>query len=65
MTDTELISEWAKYYAVCYRKMNALAACLENNGERVTQGLLKKLGLGSALDVVKACKDDAARATRP
>lgn len=65
MTDAEKITEWARHYEICHRKMNALAACLENDGERVANGLLKKLGLGSALDVVKACKDDAKRATMP
>ena len=65
MTDTEKIGEWIRHYEICHRKMNALAACLENDGERITNGVLKRLGLGSALDVVKACKDDTNRATRP
>ena len=58
MTDTEKIGEWARYYATCYRKMNALTACLDTDGERVTSQLLQKLGLASALDVVKACQKD-------
>lgn len=61
MNDTEKIGEWTRYYAICYRKMNALVACLETDGDRVTNQLLQKLGLGSALDVVKACKDDHKR----
>ena len=65
MTPTEQISEWERYYHSCHRRMNALAACLENDGSKVLEGLLKKLGLASASDVVKACKDDAKRATRP
>jgi hypothetical protein len=38
--------------------MNALAAVLENDGEKVLQGVLNKLGLASPSDVVKACRND-------
>lgn len=65
MTTSEKVSEWIRHYEGCFRKMNALAAVLENDGEKMLQEVLKRLGLASASDVVKACKDDAKRATRP
>lgn len=61
MNDTEKIGEWTRYYQVCFRKMNALVACLETDGERTLTQVLQKLGLGSASDVVKACKEDHKR----
>lgn len=61
MTDTEKIGEWTRYYGICRLKMNALAAVLENDGEIVLQGVLQKIGLVSASDVVKACLKDTKR----
>jgi hypothetical protein len=58
MDDATKVAEWTRYYESCVRKMNALTACLDTDGERVTNQLLSKLGLGSALDMVKACRTD-------
>jgi hypothetical protein len=58
VTDSEKVSEWIRYHESCYRKMNALVACLEADGDKVTNLLLQKLGLASALDVVKNCQND-------
>lgn len=54
MTEAERIEEWVRHYKTCLLKMNALRAVLENDGEQMLQKVLKKLGLASALDLVKA-----------
>lgn len=46
---------WCDHYKATHLKMNALRAILENAGEPMLQKVLRRLGLGSALDVVKAC----------
>ena len=58
MNETERVEEWTDHFKSCRLKMNALSAVLQNDGERMLQQVMKRLGLGSALDVVKACKDD-------
>ena len=58
MTDLEKLHEWVRWYQVSHLKMNALQAVLKNDGEKMTDRVLQKLGLASPLDVVKACKDD-------
>lgn len=57
MNNSERISEWVRHYEAAYLKFNALRAIYERDGEAVLSGVLKKLGLASALDVVKACDD--------
>ena len=57
MKSTEQISEWVRHYEAATMKFNALRAVLENDGERMLVPVLKRLGLASALDVIKACDD--------
>ncbi len=56
MTESEQLQMWCDYYKATNLKMNALLAILENAGEAMLQKVLKRLGLGSPLDVIKACK---------
>jgi hypothetical protein len=58
VTDNEKAFEWTRYFQICPR-LTTLAAVQRNDGEKVLQLTLQKLGLVSALDVVKACKKDA------
>lgn len=55
MTTTELISEWTRYCKGDMR-LNVLQSIERNDGPKVLQGVLKGLGLESALDVVQKCK---------
>jgi hypothetical protein len=57
LNDTERISDWIRYYNGASLKFNALRAVYEKDGEKMLAVVLKKLGLASALDVVKACDD--------
>lgn len=56
MTESEKVEDWVRHFNVCLLKMNALRAVLENDGERMLSEVLKRLKLGTAMDVVKACK---------
>jgi hypothetical protein len=58
MGDLEKVEEWARWYKASLLKMNALTAVLNNDGEQMLEKVLKKLGLVSASDAVKAAKDD-------
>lgn len=55
MNDTEKIGEWVRYYHSAGLKMNALQA-VKKNDPKLLPEVLRKLGLESALDVVKACE---------
>ena len=56
MGEHERVADWVRYFEVSQNKANALLAVLENDGEKCLGTVLKKLGLASALDVVKALK---------
>ena len=58
MADQEKIADWVRYYNSSLLKMNALQAVLKNDGEKMLERVMQKLGLESPLDVVRACKDD-------
>lgn len=57
MNDAQKVDEYVRLYRASLLKMNALQTVLIND-QRLISEVLKKLGLGSALDVVNACKDD-------
>jgi hypothetical protein len=61
MSELEKQAEWVRYYQASHLKMNALHSVLKNDGEGMLDRVLKKLGLASASDVVKASKDDWTR----
>lgn len=61
MGDLEKVEEWARWYKASLLKMNALTAVLVNDGEQMLEKVLKRLGLASASDVVKASRDDHKR----
>lgn len=58
MSPTERIGDWVHNYQASRLKMNCLLAIYENEGERVLVEVMKRIGLASPLDVVKACKND-------
>lgn len=58
MNESERLEEWVRCYRASLLKLNALQAVLENDGEQMLEKVLKRLGLASASDVVKATKDD-------
>lgn len=61
MTQAERVKEWVHFYKQSPLKyeMNALLACLKNDGEKVLGQVLRELGLESALELVKdAAKND-------
>lgn len=58
MTESEKADDWVRYFkAIQYSRMGTLQAVLRNDGERVLDLVLKRLGLVSASDVVKATSD--------
>jgi hypothetical protein len=59
LNESEKIEEWIRHYKSCHLKMNALQAILKNDGEQMLQKVLKKLGLASASDVIKAESNEA------
>lgn len=56
MTEAEKVEDWIRHYNVCLLKMNALRAVLEHDGEKILSEVLKRLGMSTAIDVVKGCK---------
>lgn len=56
MTEAERIEEWVRHFKVCHLKVNALCAVLENDGEQILLKVLKKLGMESTLELIKAEK---------
>lgn len=57
MNDTQKVEEWVRHYNAAVLKFNALRAVLENDGQKMLERVLKKLGLESASDVVTRCDD--------
>ena len=60
MSDSAKVDEWARYYKASLLKFNSLRAVHEND-PNLLEPLLKKLGLRTAADVVKACDDGPPR----
>jgi hypothetical protein len=58
VTDNEKASEWVRYFQNTSPKISTLIAVERNDGRKVLELTLQKLGLASASDVVKACKAD-------
>lgn len=56
MSESNKLADWERYYKVSVLKFNALRAVHEND-PNLLEPLLKKLGLRTAADVIKACDD--------
>ncbi len=55
MTDSEKISEWERFVLASqpdYR-YRAIQAVYKNDGQRILEGVLKKLNIRSVVDLVK------------
>jgi len=57
VTDSEKVSEWVRFFQTT-PKLSTLLAVERNDGRKVLELTLQRLGLVSASDVVKACKGD-------
>lgn len=60
MTDSEKLGEWVRWYQSSTMKMNALQAVLKNDGQKMLERVMDRVGLASRLDVVNACRGDYA-----
>lgn len=57
MTESDKANDWVRYFKIV-PKLSTLRAVQRNEGRSVLEKVLKALGLGSASDVIDACKGD-------
>ena len=57
MTDTEMAQDWLRYFERV-PKMSTLIAVEKNDGRKILELVLQRLGSVSALDLIAKCRGD-------